>query len=160
MNPMLLAAKLHGHIAWLAVALCLHPVVSLRVARRISRGARWSMDLAALGLLLTTLAGWALYPAYREEIRLQLYAAAPAYGLAFEVKEHLAWYATMAAIAGAASARASIRVHESGRARLAQQLLRAARRSFIVAGVLGVVVIACGLLVASALGFRYGVTPR
>ena len=94
--------RLHGHLALLGLALLLHPVIGLRRARGVTRRALWSGASGTAMTVLTQLSGCLIYPAYREQLRAALYQQHRSLGLAFEVKEHLAWYATCAALAGLA----------------------------------------------------------
>jgi hypothetical protein len=83
---------LHGHVAWLAAALLLHPPLVLRVrpAQGNAKRARQIVLIAALVTSATYMAGLALYTDYRATVRRPLFEAAPAFGWCFERKEHLA----------------------------------------------------------------------
>ena len=76
MSPQLFALleRLHGHTAVLGLAVLLHPVITLARGRVLGKGGRWSAALAALLIALPSVAGWLLYPHYREQIKPVLVA--------------------------------------------------------------------------------------
>jgi hypothetical protein len=99
-DPVELARTLHGHAGLLAAVALLHPALTLRDDAAMRRGTRWSVALATGLLTVTTLAGWALYAGYRRLDKPVLLRDAPGLALAFETKEHLAYYALALAWAG------------------------------------------------------------
>jgi len=104
----ILLQKVHGYLAFLGIALCLHPWFALRRARRPSRWTRVSGYLASALIVLTNVMGWVIYPAYRDIVKNDIYRHARPVGLLFEVKEHWGWFACALAIAGAAMMWASV----------------------------------------------------
>ncbi len=144
MSWLLLLEKLHGHVGLLGIALCFHPVLSLRKAQRPTRRVRLSGYLALLGLVLGNALGWLIYPEYRQQIRGELYLL----GLSdlFEVKEHLAWYSLALAALGAGLLRAS--AAEAG-----PRLRSLIRRVWGAAGALASVSAGLGIYLASVRGF-------
>lgn len=121
-------ARLHGYAAVLALALLLHPVISLPANRRRTR---WTAALAAALLAAPAVLGWAIYPTYRVLRKPGLGGWAPV----FEIKEHLASYAVALALGGACAA------FGGGPARIiARDLLAAAWLCGVVAAVLSVAV--------------------
>lgn len=102
-----LAERLHGHLALLGLAVLLHPVITLRVRRGVSKRMQLSADLGALLLVLPYIGGLLLYPAYRANVKKVLLLDQPAVAAGFESKEHLAAMAVALAIGGALTLRAS-----------------------------------------------------
>lgn len=149
---MLLWQKIHGHVALLAIALAFHPVFALRRARRPSRWTRLAGYLATGTLLASTVLGWFIYPAYRQQIRRALYLENVRWGLMFEIKEHLAWYALALAIAGAALMWASARVPGSS-GDLHRDLRRGVRWTYGLAGLLAAVSAGLGVALATIKAF-------
>ncbi len=147
-GALLLWQKIHGHVALLAIALCLHPVLGLRRRARPSRGVRLSGYLASALTLLGSALGWVIYPAYRVHLRRALYAADVRLGLAFEVKEHLAFFALLLALAGAAV------LTQSGGA-AGPTLRRPIRWAYGLAAALSVAAAILGLWLATMRGFPY-----
>ena len=131
-----LLERVHGHLAVLALALLLHPVITLRTRTGL---ARWTVRSAwmAAGLLLVPFAlGWWLYPTYREQVKPGLRADLPSLMVGFELKEHLAFYAMALAVGGAAALHWGGR-HPAGRS-AAWWLLASAWVCGLGAGLLGV----------------------
>lgn len=147
MSFWLFLEKIHGHIGLLALALCLHPPIALLYARRPSRGTRISGYLAAASVIAVNVAGWIIYPEYRTAVKLDLYRHARFYGLLFEVKEHLAWYAIAPAVAGALALWHADREHGIALRRTIQWL-------FVAAFVLVASVAVMGVVIASVNGFE------
>lgn len=145
----LLLQKLHGHVALLALAASLHPVLTLRVGRRATPRVRLSGYLASGLMFLTTALGWAVYPAYREVVRGELYKASVTLGLAFEVKEHLAFFALCLSLAGALLLWAS-----HGEA--AKRLRAPTRAAYATSTMLTLAAAALGIWLASVQSFPYG----
>lgn len=129
---------IHGHVGLLAVAALIHPVFTLRGAR-VSRGARWGAWGATTLAIGAFAAGWALYPGYRSGTKRELLHAAPHLAQAFEVKEHLAFYAVVLSIAGAGLV---VGVPNRGG-------LRAARWCYGLGGALALAVVALGTTVGA-----------
>jgi hypothetical protein len=141
-----LLEKVHGHLAMLAVAACLHPPIALRSSRRTSRAARIS-GYAASGLLIGSVAiGWFIYPEFRATIRARLYETNPLLGHAFEVKEHLGTYAIVLAAVGGVLMWLS-------RQSSSEALVPTIRRTYLAAAVLAGTAAAIGVTVASVIGF-------
>jgi hypothetical protein len=99
-------ARLHGHVAVLGLAVLLHPVITLRLRGRVTRGGQLSADLGAILLLAAGVGGAVLYPAYRSRVKPPLWLAYPGSVLRFESKEHLAVMAVALAVGGALTLRA------------------------------------------------------
>jgi hypothetical protein len=78
---------IHGHLGWLSTLALFHPAVLLRSARR---RALLAAAIATGLVTLTGLIGALLYPAYRSLVKPGIFRASPAFGNAFERKEHLA----------------------------------------------------------------------
>ncbi len=97
-----LLARGHGLLAALALALVLHPVLSLRHPGRPRPMTRLAAALGAGLLTLNALGGAALYPTYRAQIKPALVHGAVEAALHFERKEHLAVIAVGFVQAGAA----------------------------------------------------------
>jgi hypothetical protein len=133
-----LLERLHGHLGVLALALLLHPVITLR-RRGLTLWGRRTADLAAAMLAATFAGGWWLYPSYRESVKPALLADLPGIALRFESKEHLALFAAVLAIAGAAALRG-----KGPALRLAWWLLLSGWVCGVLAAALGVVVAAYG----------------
>jgi hypothetical protein len=144
----LLLANLHGVVAVLAVALCFHPWLAMGAARLPSARTRLSAYLAAGAQLAANGFGWWIYPAYREEVKRDLYLYSRLLGTAFEAKEHLAFASLLLAVAGALLAWAATAAREP-------EAARGARRCFAAAAWLGVLVALLGIATASARGFAY-----
>jgi len=148
MNPFLLLEKLHGHIGLMAFALCLHPWFALRRAKRPNRAARVSGYLASLFVALCSVLGWVVYPAYRSDVKPELYRVSAFVGDLFEVKEHLAWYALCFAVAGAA-------LMWMARDRTGVALRRPILVTYTITALLTLAVGAIGMYLASVRGFPY-----
>jgi len=130
--------RLHGHIAWLGLALLLHPVITLRTRERLGRWTCLTADLGAALILAPALLGAILYPAYRAGPKRDLLEHAPGVAAAFEVKEHLASFGLVLAIGGAVVLHAAGQTR-SGR-RAAWSLLSAAWICVLGAAVTGIAV--------------------
>lgn len=147
MSTWLLLQKVHGHLGVLAVALALHPVVSLRRGTRPSARSRLSGYTAAALMLLANAAGWLVYPAYREEVKGRLFEVSVTYGRLFETKEHLAFYALCLALSGAV-------LMWAGDVKHGAALRRPARITWALCFVCALAAGALGVVTASAAGFR------
>lgn len=105
-----LLRTLHGWVGLLAAVLLFHPFAALSARSPthappappgLRRGLGWSTALAASLSVAAFVSGWLLYPGYREDTKPALLVKAPTIASAFEVKEHLAFYALCLAITGA-----------------------------------------------------------
>lgn len=139
-----LLERVHGHLALLGLAVLVHPVLSLGRGGALRRGT-WVSALAGLALLAPAFGlGLWLYPAWRERVKPLVVDAAPGLAQAFEVKEHLAWFALVLAAGGLGVLWAAGGLRE-GRG-LARWLLGAA--------------VGCGLVTAGlGMGIAGGVWP-
>ncbi|MFN3199168.1 MAG: hypothetical protein ACE366_12275 [Bradymonadia bacterium] len=146
---MLIWEKIHGHLALLGIALALHPPLALRRAKRPSPRTRLAGYLATLTCLGTNIMGWVIYPAYRQELRRQLYLADLQMGQMFEIKEHLAWYALALSLAGGVMMVACAR---QSSLRLVPQL----RLVYGLSALMAMVSAALGIYLATMKGFDYG----
>ncbi|MCB9742673.1 MAG: hypothetical protein H6740_08740 [Alphaproteobacteria bacterium] len=142
MSPTLfaLAERLHGHLGLLGLAVLLHPVITLRRRRGLTRGARLSALLAALLIALPFASGWAIYPSYRAHVKPGLVREAQSWAWAFETKEHLAFF-TLALTLGGVAVMLGRGQTPEGR-RLASALLSLAWGCGLCVGILGVLVAA------------------
>jgi hypothetical protein len=131
-------ARLHGHAATLGLAVLLHPVITLRLRGRVTRGAQWSADLGALLLLGPGLLGAWVYGPYRLRVKPALWLVEPGAVLRFETKEHLAAMAIALAAAGAITLRVGGR-SPPGR-ETAWSLLASAWLLGVITGLLGLYV--------------------
>ncbi len=111
-----LLERVHGHLAVLALALLLHPVITLRSRRLLTRWGVRSAELAALLLSASFALGWWIYPTYRGSVKPSLLADAPRVAASFETKEHLAFCAAALAIGGAVALRRAGATPEGRRA--------------------------------------------
>ena len=135
-----LLERVHGHLAWLGLALMLHPVVSLGRPGRPRRPTRWSAWLAAAFVSAPYALGWWIYPTYRTRVKPALLVESLPLALAFETKEHLALM-TLALAWGGAMA-----IHAGGETRGGR---RTARVLLGCGAVTGLVTAALGLAVAA-----------
>jgi len=133
-----LLERVHGHLAVLAVALLLHPVITLTTRRLLTRWTVRSAELAALLLGASFGLGWFVYPEYRGFVKPTLLAEAPRVAAAFETKEHLAFCAAALAVAGAVTLRRA-GATDAGRS-TARALLLAAWICAVTTGGLGIFV--------------------
>lgn len=148
MNTVLLLQKIHGHLALLTIALLLHPAFTLRGARLRSGPTRLSCYLGSLGALLTNALGWFIYPAYRVELKASIYALGKGLGDLFEVKEHLAWYSLLLALAGAA-------VTLQAKAGSVRVLTPTVRLIYLIAACLMIVAAVIGVYLTTLRGFPH-----
>lgn len=141
-NPYLyaLAERLHGHLGWLGLAVLLHPVITLRRRKGLSRGARWSVALAAALMLAPYALGWWIYPTYRAEVKPLLMRESVPWVLAFEAKEHLAFMALALTVGGAGAVLADGRRAATREA--AWSLLALGWLCGVATGILGVMIAA------------------
>jgi hypothetical protein len=146
LDPVRLIEHVHGHLGWLASAILIHPAIVLRDRKRrahLAVGLAMGFVTVAAGL------GVWLYAAYRERLKQGIFVHAPAVGLLFERKEHLAFGAVMLAWAGAAAYVAA----PSATAVVQERLRTMAFRAFCGAAALSVVVAVLGTVVAVVRSF-------
>ncbi len=144
----LVLEKIHGHLALLAIAACLHPPMALRKARRPSWATRMSGYAASAMLSASIAAGWFIYPEYRLQIRQHLYATNRALAVSFEVKEHLGTFALFLVLAGAGLLFLSTKPG-------GPQLRAATGRVYLAAAILAAISATLGVAIASYAGFAY-----
>ncbi len=95
-----LLERAHGHLAVLGLVVLVHPVISLKRRGHLRRGT-WLTVVIGVALLLPAAAlGLGLYPSWRSQVKPALVQQALGVALAFEVKEHLAWFSVVCATAG------------------------------------------------------------
>ncbi len=135
-----LLQRVHGYLGLLGLALLLHPVLRLRTPGPVGRWTRRTAELSAGLLLAPFLLGLWLYADYRAHVKPALWQAAPQTVLAFEVKEHLAFFAVVLALAGALALRPG--GGEPGR--------RVARTLLAVGALCAAITVVLGMVVASA----------
>jgi hypothetical protein len=140
LDPVRMIEHLHGHMGWLAAAALVHPAILLR---NPARRAHLAVGLGTALVSVASLGGAWLYVSYTERLRQGIFATAPAFGLAFERKEHLAFGAVVLAWAGAAAYFAAPRATEATR----RALRTIAFRSFVASAVLAVIVALLGTAV-------------
>jgi hypothetical protein len=127
--------RLHGHVGWLALALLLHPVLTLRLRRGWGRWTQLTADLAVALLAAPYVIGLIIYPGYRAWVKPDLLREAPAIAAAFETQEHLAAFALALAVGGALTLRAGRRSPAAREA--AWSLLAAAWLCGVATGAIG-----------------------
>lgn len=96
-----LAARLHGALGLLALALLIHPVVGLRRPGPPGLGQRLAAGLAGGLTALVAGLGAALYPSYRMGVKPGLVRGALPLAMLFESKEHIGFFAAALAIGAA-----------------------------------------------------------
>lgn len=141
LDPLRLSEHVHGHLGWLAAALLVHPAIVLRDRRR---RAHLAVALSTGMVTLGAGGGAWLYVAYREQLKQHIFQTAPAIGLLFERKEHLAFGAVALAWAGCAAYFAASRATPDARA----TLRTIAFRSYVASAFLAIVVAVLGTIVA------------
>jgi hypothetical protein len=142
LEPLRLIEHIHGHLGWLAAAVLVHPAVVLRSR---TRRAHLAVGFAAGFVTVTAAIGLWLYVAYRERLKQGIFMHAPAVGLLFERKEHLAFGAVLLAWAGTAAYFTAPRAEEGTRL-----LLRTiAFRAFCASSALAVLTAVLGTVVAA-----------
>lgn len=129
-----LLQRVHGHLAVLALAVLLHPVISLG-RRGLSRGMRWALGAALAMVSLTYAGGWMAYPTYRSAVKPTLVAEHRGWALAFESKEHLALFCLVLTAAGVGLAWRSRTVAQRRAARVLLALAWASGALVVVLGV-------------------------
>lgn len=141
LDPLRLIEHVHGHLGWLSAAILVHPAIVLRSR---TRRAHWAVGLSAgLVTVAAALGAW-LYVAYRERLKQGIFMHAPAIGLLFERKEHLAFGAVVLAWAGTAAYFAAPRATAPTR----ERLRTIAFRSFCAAAALSALTALLGTIVA------------
>lgn len=140
-----LLESVHGHVAILAVALLLHPVILLWRGQPLSRGARWAVGLAGAVLASAFGLGVSIYGPYRELVKRRLFDASESAGWLFETKEHLAYVAL--ALGLGATLLAFVAPRD------APHLRRAAARVYLAAFVAAAITGALGTWTAANAGF-------
>ena len=141
LDPVRLLEHVHGHLGWLAAAVLVHPAIVLRSR---TRRAHWAVGLSAALVTVVAAIGLWLYVAYRERLKQGIFMHAPAIGLLFERKEHLAFGAVVLAWAGTAAYFAAPRATAETRERLRTLAFRA----FCASAALAVLVAILGTVVA------------
>lgn len=137
LDPTLFARGLHGHVGLLAAVALAHPAWTLRDDGAMRKGTRWSVALATALTTIAVVAGWLLYPAYRDQDKPRLLHYDRALAMLFETKEHLAFYALALAWAGAALA---LFVRDPRAPRAARRCFGLAAALVVAAGVMGTAV--------------------
>ncbi len=132
-----LARTFHGHLGLLAAVALLHPAITLRGAARLRPGTRWSVAGATALVTVTGAMGWWLYPGYRAQDKPRLLQEAFPVALAFETKEHLAFYAVVLAWAACGLA---LGTEGAGPRRAARVAYGVAAALTVAVGVLGSIV--------------------
>ena len=135
-----LAARLHGALGLLALALLLHPVFGLRRPGPPSPLARLAAAMAGGITLLVASFGAVLYPSYRAGVKPGLVRGALPLAKLFESKEHIGFFAAVLAL-GAAGLLLSAPRSPAAR--------RAARWMFGLAALCAAITAALGMVVAS-----------
>jgi hypothetical protein len=122
---------IHGHAGWLTAASLVHPAIVLRR----KGGGRWAVGLSTAFVTVVGALGAYLYGPYRELVKQRLFQTAPAIGLLFERKEHLAFGAFCLAWVGALAYLGQFRA--------------LAQRAYVLAAAIAIVVATLGTVVAS-----------
>jgi hypothetical protein len=141
LDPLKLTEHIHGHLGWLATATLLHPAI---VLRNRTRRAHLAVTLSTGFITVAAAVGAWLYVAYRARLKQGIFLHAPAVGLLFERKEHLAFGAVLLAWAGAAAYFAAPRATPRTR----ERLRTIAFQSFCASAALSVLVAILGTVVA------------
>lgn len=145
MNGLALAASVHGLVGGLALVALVHPAISLRDGRPLSRGLRWSLGLTAAVTGGAFALGVAIYEPYRAVVKRPLFVGDRAVGLLFETKEHLAFAVLALALGGALCAVLAPRARAD--------LRKLAGAMFTGAAALALLVVGIGLYVSSFVSF-------
>jgi len=146
LDPLRTLEHVHGHLGWLGAALLVHPAILLRDRKR---RAHLAVGIATALVTVGAALGLWLYVGYREQLKRGIFQAAPAIGLLFERKEHLAFAAVMFAWTGCAAYFAASRAKDELRA----SLRTIAFRAFVGAAALAILVAVLGTWVAIYKGF-------
>ncbi len=142
---MTLLEAIHGHVGVLAMAALFHPALLLWSGRPLSRNGKLALAASVLLVSVAFALGLLIYPAYREEVKPELFVASERAGLLFETKEHLAWIA----LAGALGAGVAGLVAPARAARARQ----VAARVFLGAAVACALTVLLGTWIASVRSF-------
>ena len=139
--------RVHGHLGWLAVAALVHPAILLRDPRR---RADLSVTLSVALVTVAAAVGVGLYGSYTGTLKQQIFLHAPAVGLLFERKEHLAFGAVLLAWTGAVAYTVDVRRPRAAGApdALRTALRRLAFHAYVGAAALAAVVATLGTIVA------------
>ena len=129
-----LFARLHGHLGWLGLAVLLHPILLLSRGGALSRLGRLTVWLALALITAPYAAGLLLYPTYRSAVKPALISSALPWAMAFETKEHLAFFTVVLTLSGGTA------ILLRGPDRLALALLSSAWLCGVTVGVLGVLI--------------------
>jgi len=95
---MTLLEAIHGHIGVLAMVALFHPALLLWNGKPLSRNGKLALAASLILVALAFALGLTIYPAYREEVKPDLFRIDVQTGLLFETKEHLAWIALVASM--------------------------------------------------------------
>ena len=90
---MTLLEAIHGHVGVLAMVALFHPALMLWSGKPLSRNGKIALGASLCLVALAFGLGLVIYPAYREEVKPDLFRTSVRAGLLFETKEHLAWIA-------------------------------------------------------------------
>ena len=139
--------RVHGHLGWLAAAALVHPAILLRDPRR---RADLSVTLSAALVTVAAAVGVGLYGSYTGTLKQQIFLHAPAVGLLFERKEHLAFGAVLLSWIGAVAYTVEVRRRRVDAAAdpLRTALRRLAFHAYVGAAALATAVAALGTMVA------------
>jgi hypothetical protein len=137
----------HGHIGWLAALALVHPAILLR---RNGKRAMFAVVAATVLVTMAGVMGAVMYPDYRTQIKPALFAEAPAFGWAFERKEHLATAAVLLAWAGLAAHYAA---HSRDGRSEAKRFARLAHGAYVAAAVSAILAASLGVAVACQRSF-------
>lgn len=142
---MTLLEAIHGHIGVLAMVALYHPALLLWSGKPLSRNAKLALSASLVLVALAFALGLTIYPAYREQVKPDLFRASVRAGLLFETKEHLAWISLIAALgAGVTGLFAPPR---------AAQARRIAARVFLGAAIACTLTVCLGTWIASVRSF-------
>jgi hypothetical protein len=140
-----LLSSLHGYAGVLGVAALIHPALALRKGRLQTRRAKVSLVAATLLGVLAFGSGIAIYGAYREQVKRQLFTINMRAGLLFETKEHLAVLALSFALGACLAALLAPRT--------ANDVRRAAALLYALAALTAAVAAGLGTYVTTVHGF-------
>ncbi len=144
MNGLRVLEHVHGHLGWLAVAALLHPAILLRDPRR---RAPLAVVLATALAVLVGVLGATIYPAYRVQLKQEIFVHTPRLGWCFERKEHLATFAIAFALVGCVAHLSASRLADP------ELAARTAHRAYVVSFVLALVAAVLGVAVATTSTF-------
>jgi hypothetical protein len=142
---MTLLEAIHGHVGVLAMVALFHPALLLWSGKPLSRNAKLALGASLVLVALAFALGLTIYPAYREEVKPDLFRIDVRTGLLFETKEHLAWIALVASMgAGITGLVAPPK---------AAQTRRIAARVFLAAAIACTIAACLGTYIASVRSF-------